>query len=442
MKSFLKQQNLLVNQIGQNLPFVVSVSGGQDSILLFFMLIHLNSRLNRNIEIVYGQHFWQPKNFFCPEFLFKLTFLFQNDSTFVIPTKKITTENQARVWRKKAFFRLSQFSKTPQISIGQTKSDILEKNINNIFRGASPNSLVLGRATKKKLPGMFFSPLILSKKEKNPFTIFSQQKTRTNYFGVKNITRMRVGKQFCSIETYFICERSKSLNTACFLTFTNYKKFSQDENIIKKNRNPNSKEVNSSLTQKQKQIYYTWPEFETTKSFSYCFYTKNFKKFDNSFKPLNLISRSTVFKLTKLYHLPTLIDNTNFSNRYSRNKIRHCFLPFSRILITKRTDSLLTKFFFLVGEESQQDEIHLNHLFFTLKLLFKNSISDPHQTQTLGFLTKKDSSLVLKTQRLFFKNLLLSYLDINLNFSQIFTLQQFHFSTTRKLIKKCLEKFG
>ena len=51
---------------------LISMSGGQDSITCFYLLLH--SKEKNFLELLYLHHLWQPKSFFMSELIFNLTF--------------------------------------------------------------------------------------------------------------------------------------------------------------------------------------------------------------------------------------------------------------------------------------------------------------------------------------------------------------------------------
>lgn len=132
-----------------------SVSGGQDSIGTFFSLLHMFSFENKNsiksisrnqlqkkkIKMIYCQHFWQIKNFFLCFFLFQMCFNLNYPYIVILPSKIFLNENYSRNWRKKSFYRISQLEKNFLLSLGHTKTDLIEKNFHNIFRGTTRNGI-------------------------------------------------------------------------------------------------------------------------------------------------------------------------------------------------------------------------------------------------------------------------------------------------------------
>jgi len=113
-----------------------TISGGQDSILTFFILLHIYKK--DSLQILYCHHLWQIKNFFSARFVFHVSYLIQIPYTLILPQNLVLTENEARNWRKKNFCRFSQLAHIPFSVTGHTETDTLEKTFNNILRGTSP----------------------------------------------------------------------------------------------------------------------------------------------------------------------------------------------------------------------------------------------------------------------------------------------------------------
>ncbi len=187
--------------------------------------------------------------------------------------------------------------------------------------------------------------------------------------------------------------------------------------------------------------------FKQRKSSSFCFSTESINMLVDLHKPLNKTTRFSVSKLVNLYNFPVIIDVTNFSSRFSRNKIRHQLIPFVRSLVHSNVDFLLINFFKMIDEEHKDREKDVEEVSFILKCLKTNFVKTKLasvDTKSLfvstetkqGFLESLFISqsnllkIVIKNisptesrsliQKLFFK-----YKTINLNYYQIFKLENF-----------------
>lgn len=163
-----------------------TISGGQDSILTFFLLLHIYKK--DYLQLLYCQHLWQIKNFFSARFIFQVSYLIQVPYTLILPQNLVLTENESRNWRKKNFSRFSQIEHIPTSFTGHTETDTLEQNLNNLLRGTSPAGLSSSRFLNfQNKVSLFFSSINLNtcffckltKKTKfSPDSVFHKQKNK------------------------------------------------------------------------------------------------------------------------------------------------------------------------------------------------------------------------------------------------------------------------
>lgn len=128
--------------------FFCAISGGQDSQLLFYILLHFKQYCPLNFNVVYMHHFWQLSNFYSFREISKLCILFQIPFISILTEKNLKTEDEARNWRTKNFFSLTTFNDFPIILLAQTTSDYIETAIWNLIRGTSPKGLTSFRLKK------------------------------------------------------------------------------------------------------------------------------------------------------------------------------------------------------------------------------------------------------------------------------------------------------
>src|SRR5690242_20498765 len=62
--NFINKDKITLSK--KNVSFLATISGGQDSILTFFLLLHIYKK--DYVWVLYCQHFWQLKNFFSAKF--------------------------------------------------------------------------------------------------------------------------------------------------------------------------------------------------------------------------------------------------------------------------------------------------------------------------------------------------------------------------------------
>lgn len=420
MKKFqyLRSSNLTKTCSDRKHPlFLCTVSSGQDSVLTLFVLLHYYS--NEFLHVFYCQHFWQVKNFFAAKFIFEVSYLLKLGYTLILPQTTFRTENDSRQWRKKNYLRVSQIEQILTCVTGHTQTDKIEQSLNNIFRGTSPTSLSYSNLLIcENKTSNFFSNINLAKfnvyrdrKLKTSFDrstfIYTENKktyfrkiktTETNIFPFpqNEILRTNTLKNKKSINaiklssTDFICFTSKSNQRASFKFLKKQKYFLKkfQFTLIPLICKQNLKETNLAIVQnpklksfgflKSRNLYFSFKKSKIlkmtskiytknqicVKSFSFCF-SSNFLNLKKKIeKPLQKSTRSTISKLLVLYQFPKIIDVTNFSFRFSRNKIRHQLLPFIRCLVQPKIDSVITQFLELLNQENEERETDLAEIMF------------------------------------------------------------------------------
>lgn len=162
MKQFLDEtycfrvnQKLLLKK-----RLLCSLSGGQDSSVVFFSLLHTKTT-NQYLNIIYCHHFWQAQNFQAAVGIFKLSFALKIPYTLILPNMSLFNENRSRDWRKKTLFRVSTIEHPSILVTGQTETDRLETNFNNLFRGTSSKGFRKSSSQTFQTPIiLFFSPFV------------------------------------------------------------------------------------------------------------------------------------------------------------------------------------------------------------------------------------------------------------------------------------------
>nr|QDE53599.1 tRNA(Ile)-lysidine synthase [Micractinium sp. LBA 32] len=419
-----------------------TLSGGQDSILTFFLLLH--SQPKSFLYIVYCHHFWQLKNFFSARLLFRLSFLVNVSYIVILPEKNVDNENDSRNWRKKNFFRVSQTENILTNLTGHTQTDILEKNLHNLFRGTSPAGCSgWTRVTSKNRTEIFFSQINLNscffyklKKVQNsansfPKTVFLEafnefgnyflfeNRKRKKDFGPVLLVKNRTEK-LKKIANPFLKKKrlNQNLITKKYLVGTKMSEVPERKNFnyfkakkpflnelyfvsVPLREQNNSVQIPKTIktlflskksstfllnktfltneTRKRSSL-----ECDSRKSSSFCLSTKFWNKNVKLLKPLEYFTRIQVSKILKLYKLPHLLDMTNFSSAFSRNKIRHQLIPFIRFLVHQKVDSLLIHFFQMLEEDYIERKKQIQELYFLCNLV--NSKSRKNTLFSLHFI--------------------------------------------------------
>nr|YP_010732090.1 Ycf62 [Massjukichlorella minus]WDY13004.1 Ycf62 [Massjukichlorella minus] len=131
------RQNITQNKLVQPKDHIlVTVSGGQDSICLWFILYLLQIQLNFKFDLILGNHFWQTSSFFTMLHVTKLSYSLSSKILLVLPLKKVLSEQSARYWRYNITERTSLFHKYSACTQGHSKTDRIETILFNLFRGA------------------------------------------------------------------------------------------------------------------------------------------------------------------------------------------------------------------------------------------------------------------------------------------------------------------
>ena len=147
---------------------LVSFSGGQDSICLLFLLNQLYSQMELNLALFWCHHLWQTDAFSLMQQSAKLSFLFQFNNCFAIPSNILSSELLARKWRYDCSYRVSSFYNHSKICLAHTSNDKVETLFLNLMRGTGLRGL-------SPLRWIQFVPKNNIKKEEHISQIFPAQ---------------------------------------------------------------------------------------------------------------------------------------------------------------------------------------------------------------------------------------------------------------------------
>ena len=120
---------------------LITISGGQDSLCLFFILLHLKKQWKWQFGILYCNHFWQIDSFYTNSLVLKLGFLFLIPAYLSLPSENIFSEQKSRTWRYRQFERLSNFYQYDILVTGHTSTDRIETILLQLIRGTSTRGL-------------------------------------------------------------------------------------------------------------------------------------------------------------------------------------------------------------------------------------------------------------------------------------------------------------
>lgn len=342
--------------------FLCAISNGQDSLAMFLFFLYSSKAIC--FENLYCHHFWQSQNFFSNRSLFQLSYWVKIPYKVILSSTKNTTENGSRDWRRTTFSRLSHFEHYLKLSIGHTQSDMFEKNLSSLLRGTSPAGIRNLVFLPTKQVGLFFSmdqilfklnkdkcflPLVMTKKAylKSPLRFFQFGTPASQcFFYFQQFAIWRIKPSSYSVSLNFF----NFGNTRLEGSILNYQ---ETKNIFKRQ----ILFSNRSLLLKK------------TTSCSFCFSSEFYKRNIVFSKPLKNLSRFNISQMLKLYYLPFLIDSTNFSLFFSRNKIRHQLVPFLRSVVQQDVEKVLIRFFELIEQEQKENLPKIRNFFFLLRIL-------------------------------------------------------------------------
>lgn len=340
-----------------------SISGGQDSMFLFFLLLHLKNQRNFKLHFLYCNHLWQISNFHSFKQIYKLAYFFESSLSIVIAEKFIKNELDARIWRKFCYLRISNLEHCSRFLLGHTATDYLETAFFNLIRGASPQGLCGFRNTKKLIIPHYI----------NAFSVILFA-----YFSNKN-----------------------KLNK-CYKKHIFYQK-----KIIKKNKNkiiPHFYAFNSNL------LFFDNFFICNSFFFNYLFFLFfsyylqiKLKDFCILSRPILKYHRNDILKLIKFYAIPIITDYSNNDLKFSRNKIRHLIFAKFRTLSNSVFDYKFYQFLDILLQEQNDINIKMKKIF----KRFKNY-------EKLKFIKLSNAE-----QRRFLYIIFESYKKIKCNFNQI-----------------------
>jgi tRNA(Ile)-lysidine synthase TilS/MesJ len=313
-----------------------TISGGQDSVLVFFFLLHVQQASDWTFSIVYCHHFWQVQNLYAFREIWKLSFLFKISGCFCFAHTNRYTEQESSAWRYSTYCRTGEFLQCDRITIAHTASDTIETAFWRLSRGTSPKGLIQFQAKK-------FSQLPSYRTKQRKRITFSIREAVFNPVEKKiswrassmppvyetiNKSRQRVQWTQWS-KKMFVCDVNQStkvtpsqkfrrvLATVTLCCSPLSQRLSSRGLLAAGHRSPFCKQVD---VQKKATTQIILGKYYPT------YFSKGMPVFSR-FRPLYNLHRSDVSFLVNQNNLPLLPDPTNENIGFTRNRIRLTLIP-------------------------------------------------------------------------------------------------------------------
>lgn len=118
---------------------LLSISGGQDSVSLFFLLHRLSYNWNWQVSIIHCDHKWHSNSVGQAKHIARLALQMNINYYQAICTTNVNTEDRARKWRYEVIRRISIFHGYTVILTGHTATDRIESFFLHLTRGTGSN---------------------------------------------------------------------------------------------------------------------------------------------------------------------------------------------------------------------------------------------------------------------------------------------------------------
>lgn len=293
---------------------ICAISGGQDSIFLLILFLHLQKENSEKLTIVSCNHFLQTQNFRGIWHVWKLAFILKFSYYVVFSNKSLQTEQISKIWRYSCFNRIIKLENAREIAVGHTLQDKIETGLWFFLRGTSPLG-VTNFTNKTK-----FS----TTQSSNYFPQFNKSVRKS-----PSLTKNKIYKyNFIFSEVFYLPSLFYCKNFIYPVHFSN---------------NP-----------------FTFFLISDTKYFNQYVFIADFFVQNITWRPLKNFSRQVITKIISERSLPILPDLTNSNLHWSRNRTRNYLLPILRYFFQSNVDKKILQFFNLIQEESQILEFQVN----------------------------------------------------------------------------------
>jgi tRNA(Ile)-lysidine synthase TilS/MesJ len=418
-----------------NTFLLLAISGGQDSIFLFFFIVHLKRQWNWKIAFVWCNHLWQIESFFTMCHVFKIAYFAKLPINFAITQKFLVSEEKSRIWRFITLQRLSFFSKSTYLLNGHTASDLIETAVFHVLRGSGSNGLFSSKPLVVNNWKNFFPPAstMYSNFSKtlslNKFNILEKKvftQTKTVFFSIKNFEQKprNLRQRFFKNKKFI-----SNFQQASSVTLSPWSRFNTDGPLV---FDPQGKYtvVTSTLvldvsahqvTKREKRSFLAFSlkatgekerkrQLYIFKSFNY--FSFIFQKNTHLIivRPLGSIHRYDIQQTCLLWKMPVYPDQSNQKLYFMRNRLRNQVLPTFRFFFNTKTDRVLYQF---IGIKEAE------HFYFNLvvqKILNNVKIK---QQKNVALNIKFLQTLPLAIQRRVLKFILKDCIKLSLSFYHI-----------------------
>jgi tRNA(Ile)-lysidine synthetase-like protein len=329
MRKLLYEFNKILKQKlfleGEN-NILCAISGGQDSIFLFFLLLHFEKRYNLKLTILYCHHFWQPANFTSLWLIWKIAFLFKVPFYMILTEKFIGSENRARKWRQDSYQRISSFLNCNKVILGHTASDRIETAFWHLIRGTGLKGLSSLR-WEKPLQNLQLNPAFSD--------LFCLKKNN-------NIIKSKKSNKKNSYQNKFLKKKFQIV-----IKISNFSTTLKPESVSQERKEGY---FLSGISTPKNQYYVSGPK--STLFDANCFLvTKRLKIEKKIIRPLLGFHRSDITTLIDSSCFPLLNDSTNQQIKLQRNKIRYQLMPTLRYSFNLKLDYLINQFLEISTED-------------------------------------------------------------------------------------------
>ena len=178
---------------GKKQKAFVTMSGGQDSSLVSWILFHTQHYYACQLKSLHYQHLLQPDALYLQKHCSQLSFWFNWKNLYYSATRYYTSEKGAGDWRSKSSFRLASYYSYPFLFKGQSLTDQYETRttlfLRTIGNTQAPEDLAL--STEDNPVGHYSLLFVRSKKLSRWDLIRAEEKTIGGfkvYRGIKHGT--------------------------------------------------------------------------------------------------------------------------------------------------------------------------------------------------------------------------------------------------------------